>query len=71
MNDSLIAKWVVEISNKLDIRHEEVNMGIWFFCANIVQSKYKLKNLLYDFRESKSVTNNYRKRIKNLCMSIK
>lgn len=41
-----IADWILNNSLRNQISPEKVNMGIWFFCSQIITSEYRLKKAL-------------------------
>jgi len=67
MSDTQVARWIIEISDSLSITHEEINMGIWYYCSTIVGSKYKLKYYLNNFREAERLFNHYKLNVQNIC----
>lgn len=51
-----LAECITKISLKFEINPEKVNMGMWFFGSNIVESKYRLKTLLKSHPDNNDYT---------------
>lgn len=66
MNKDQVAKWIVNTSGQ-QVNPERVNMGIWFFCSNIVASEYRLCKALNTLNIAQQFVNEFRMRIKNIC----
>ena len=69
MDREKVAKWVVDKAKEYDINPERVNMGIWFFCSQVVKSEYKLNMALADFNSAQKLVNDFRRRIQNVCQN--
>jgi len=69
MNKEEVAEWVVKTATGYNINPECVNMGIWFFCSQVVKSEYKLNMALADFNSAQKLVNDFRKRIQNVCQN--
>lgn len=61
------SNWIVDNSISYNINPERVNMGIWFFCSQIIMSEYKLGKTLADLNDARSLLNDYRNRLTNMC----
>lgn len=64
-----VAQWVLDNSLPNCLSPERVNMGIWFFCSQIITSEYKLNRTLVNFNTAQDLLNDYRNRIKNVCQN--
>ena len=62
-----IADWILNNSLRNQISPEKVNMGIWFFCSQIITSEYRLKKALNNFHYAQSLLNSYRNTLNNVC----
>ena len=68
MNRNQVATWIVSTSRQYNMNPERINMGIWFFCSNIVGSEYRLRsNALNDLNIAQNLANDFRVKIKNIC----
>jgi hypothetical protein len=66
MDNIQVANWIVTSSVKSGLNLEQINMGIWFFCSQIVGSQYRLKKVLSDLREAEKLVFDFKKRVENL-----
>lgn len=66
MADNQIREWIVQESVKFNLNPERVNMGIWFFCSQIVKSDYRLKTIINNLNNAQNLVNNFRNIIKNV-----
>ena len=66
MADNQIREWIVQESVKFNLNSERVNMGIWFFCSQIVKSDYRLKTIINNLNNAQNLVNNFRNIIKNV-----
>lgn len=57
-----LPEWIVENSLKHKVNPERVNMGIWFFGANIAVSEYRLKKALNKLDEAKNFKKEFLKK---------
>lgn len=64
-----IANWIVNNSLRNGVSPEKVNMGIWFFCSQIITSEYRLKKALNNFYYAQSLLRNYKASLNNICNS--
>ena len=67
MNKNQISNWIVQTSNQNNINPERINMGIWFFCSNIVRSEYRLNTTLGNLNNAQNLLNELRNNIRNVC----
>ena len=67
MNKNQITNWIVQISNQNNVNPERINMGIWFFCSNIVRSEYRLNATLRDLNNAQNLVNDFRNSVRNVC----
>jgi hypothetical protein len=65
MNMDQVADWLVQNS----VNPERVNMGIWFFCSQIIASEYKLNRVLDDLNTAQNLLQNYRNKLENICLN--
>lgn len=68
-NRNQIANWIVNTSMRYNVNPEYVNMGVWFFCSNIVGSEYKLRNVLNDLNTAQNLVNDFRMKARNVCQN--
>lgn len=71
LNKVAIAKWIVDNSLMNNLNPEHVNMGIWFFCSQIIISEYNLNKALINFNIAQNLLNNYKERIRNVLQICK
>lgn len=69
LNREAVANWIVTNSLINNVNPEHVNMGIWFFCSQIITSEYKLNRTLVNFNTAQDLLNDYRNRIRNVCQN--
>ena len=67
MNKRQIANWIVNNSLRFHLNPELINMGIWFYCALIANSEYRLNRSLRNIKIAQSLTSDFRARINNVC----
>lgn len=67
MKDSEVAKWIVDESARYGLNPEFINMGIWFYCARIAGSQYRLNQSLANLAEARSLIEDFRMRINSVC----
>lgn len=75
LNRREVADWIVTNSLSSDnVNPEHVNMGIWFFCSQIITSEYNLNRVLDNcdnLKTAQKLLNDYWNRIKNVCRNCK
>jgi len=64
-----IANWIVETSCQNNVNPERINMGIWFFCSNIVKSEYRLNATLGNPGNAQILVNDFRNSVRNVCQN--
>ena len=69
MNIMQVANWVVTNSHQYSLNPEYINMGIWFFCASIVKSEYRLKQSLANINIARALINDFRSSLSNTCQN--
>jgi len=65
-NRQQIAEWVVSNCLENNINPERVNMGMWFFCSQIVKSEYKLRRILNNLNDAQNLLQEYREILENV-----
>lgn len=69
--DIEIAKWIVGEAKNANCNPERINMGMWYFGANVCgRAKYNFDKIFQDFESSKNAWETYRERMRRIC-SIK
>jgi len=68
LNRQQVANWIVNNSLANNLNPERINMGIWFFCSQIVISEYRLNRILRNFNAAQNLLIDYRNRIRNVCL---
>ncbi len=66
LNKQAVANWIVTHSLTNSVSPEHVNMGIWFFCSQIIASEYKLNRTLANYNTAQNLLNDYRNRAKSV-----
>jgi len=69
MNKRQVANWIVTNCNQNNLNPEYVNMGIWFYCALIANSEYRLNQSLSNINLAQYLIQDYRSRIINVCQN--
>ena len=69
MNKTQVANWIVINSIQYNLNPEYINMGIWFYCALIASSEYRLIQSLQNINMAQSLINDFRSRINNVCQN--
>ena len=69
MNNRQIGEWVVSNCLENNINPERVNMGMWFFCSQIVKSKYKLETILNNLNDARNLLQEYKEILENVVTS--
>lgn len=65
MSGNQVANWIVDTSMQHNVNPECVNIGIWFFCSNIIESEYRLNIMLNNIKDAKNLANSFKIRIRN------
>ena len=65
MNKNQIPNWIIQTSNQNNVNPERINMGIWFFCSNIIRSEYRLNTILGNLNNAQNLLNDFRNNIRN------
>lgn len=66
MSRRQVANWIVVNCIRHNLNPEHINMGIWFFCASIANSDYRLNQSLANINMAHSLVNDFRMRISNV-----
>ena len=69
MNKQQLANWIVSNSLQYNSNPEHINMGIWFYCALIANSEYRLVQSLQNINMAHSLINEFRSRINDVCQN--
>jgi len=64
-----IAKWIVINCIQNNLNPEHVNMGIWFFCASIANSEYRLNQALANMDMTHCLVSDFQMRVSNVCQN--
>lgn len=66
MNKQQVASWIVNSSANHNCSPEYI-MGIWFYCALIANSEYRLNQSLQNINMAQMLINDFRTRVNNVC----
>jgi len=69
MSDSSVANWIVCESGKNKVNPELINMGIWYFGAQVATSEYRLNKALNDIKYANNLWDEHQNRFKNVCQN--
>lgn len=69
INKTQVANWIVNNSLQYHLNPEYINMGIWFYCALIANSEYRLNQSLRNINRAQRLINDFRSRINNVCQN--
>lgn len=69
MSRKQVANWIVVNCIQHNLNPENINMGIWFFCASIANSEYRLNQSLANIDMAYSLVSDFRKRISKVCQN--
>jgi endonuclease III len=69
MDKKEMPNWIVDQTpkNQNNVNPERINMGIWFFCSNIIKSKYRLNTALGNPNDAQNLLNDFKNNIRNIC----
>ena len=67
MNKTQVANWIVTNALRYGLSPEYINMGIWFYCALIASSEYRLSRSLQNINMAQSLISDFRSRINAVC----
>lgn len=67
MSKNQVSNWIVNTADQYNINPEHINMGIWYFCSQIIESEYRLKNVLTDLKKAQELINDFKRNIQNVC----
>jgi len=67
MSDLDIAKWIFNKSQENAVTPELVNMGIWYFGAQVATSEYRLTKALNDINYANTLFAEHREQFKRVC----
>ena len=62
-----VANWIVNNAVQFNLNPEHINMGIWFFCASIANSEYRLRQSLTTINIARSLISDFRMGLNNVC----
>ncbi len=63
-----VANWLV-VNCQHNLNPEHINMGIWFFCALIANSEYRVNLSLANINKAHSLVSDFRTKISNVCQN--
>lgn len=66
-NDIEVAKWIVDGARKADCNPERINMGMWYFGANVCgRGRYKFNKIFRSFESAKKAWGEYCERLRRI-----